>query len=210
MKEKNNIDFSGTLADLYDRKLIKLNRIPQRYSFGDYATCENIFYQAFAEIDKSADKIQRLPEYKEIIEWLTDTQNKGLLLIGGCGIGKTTIACGVIPLLFAHFKKISITPVPAEDLHRQIDKLIPEAGYFNQHSIYVIDDVGCEPPANDYGNKYEPVTRLINEAEAKIKPLIITTNLLPEQLLKRYGTRTMDRIYRLCKVIKFNGKSLRK
>ncbi len=210
MEEINNIDFSGTLENLYDRNFIRLRRFIKRYSFGDYPACETLFYQAFAAIDKSAKEVQHLPEYSLIIEWLTDTQGKGLLLMGGCGLGKTTIACGIIPLLFAHFQKTTITPVPAEDLHRKMDKLIPESDYFNHHSIYVIDDVGCEPPVNDYGNKYEPVTRLINEAEAKITPVIITTNLNPKQLLDRYGARTMDRISRLCKVVEFKGKSLRK
>ncbi len=211
MKENNNIDFSGTMEDLYNRKFVQLNRVPKRYSFGDYATCENLFYQAFKEIDKSAKEIERIPEYSHIIEWLTDTQGKGLLLIGGCGLGKTTIACGVIPLLFAHFKEITITPVPADGIHQRIKEFIPEAGYFNFHKIYVIDDVGCEPPANDFGNKYEPVTRLINEAEARIIPLIITTNLTQSMLNKRYGLRVTDRLSRLCRVVEFaKHKSLRK
>ncbi|MDD4515724.1 hypothetical protein [Massilibacteroides sp.] len=208
--ENKKINFDDTLSRIYERDKKSLLRIPKRYTFGDLATCEDIFYQAFRTIDKSVREIEKLPEYSEIIRWMSDTQGKGLLLTGDCGRGKSTIGCGVIPLIFAHFANTRITPISAESIVEKMDKLIPEADYFNVHSGYAIDDLGCESLANNYGNKYEPAVRLINEIEAKIKTLIITTNLTPEQLLDRYGVRTMDRLIRLCKVIKFKGKSLRK
>ena len=207
--ENQDINFCKALEALFDVTSTRLLRRAKRYSFGSREECEKIFYQAFSYIDKSVIEIQHLSEYSEVIDWMTDTKGKGLLLTGDCGRGKTTIAYGVIPLIFQYFKSVTLYPVQAQDIHRKIEKLIPEEDMFSRYG-YVIDDVGTESIATDFGNRYEPVMRLINEAEAKLMLLVITTNLSPEELLRRYDVRTMDRIARLCKTIKFKGKSLRK
>ena len=47
-------------------------------------------------------------------------------------------------------------------------------------------------------------------AERYNRPMFITTNLTEEQILARYGERTLDRLGHLCKTVKFTGESLRK
>jgi DNA replication protein DnaC len=40
--------------------------------------------------------------------------------------------------------------------------------------------------------------------------MFITTNLTEDQILSRYGERTLDRLVHLCLTVKFSGQSLRK
>ena len=45
-------------------------------------------------------KVEWLTEYDQIVNWLTDNQGKGLVLIGPPGVGKSEICMKVIPLIF--------------------------------------------------------------------------------------------------------------
>ena len=62
---------------------------------------------------------------------------------------------------------------------------------------------------NDYGEKCEGFNLVINAAERYNRPMFITTNLTEEQILARYGERTLDRLGHLCRMVKFSGESLR-
>jgi DNA replication protein DnaC len=46
--------------------------------------------------------------------------------------------------------------------------------------------------------------------QKRLKPVFVSTNLTPEQMLARYDVRTIDRLVRLSKMVKFEGKSYRK
>ena len=91
---------------------------------------------------------------------------------------------------------------PAGDLPTVLDVL-----KFVRYPI--IDDVGTEPMINDYGEKFEGFSQVMNAAEMKLKPVFASTNLSSAQLTDRYGLRTVDRIGRLCLPVKFEGESLR-
>jgi DNA replication protein DnaC len=75
---------------------------------------------------------------------------------------------------------------------------------------YCIDDVGTEEEYNDYGTKFFPFTKIMNEAENKLKLILLSTNLTGKQIRDKYDDRVLDRIIRLCKIVQFEGKSLRK
>ena len=74
----------------------------------------------------------------------------------------------------------------------------------------IIDEIGIEPLINDFGEKYEGFNRVLNIAEQRLKPVFVSTNLTPEQMLARYDVRTIDRLVRLSKMVKFEGRSYRK
>lgn len=69
--------------------------------------------------------------------------------------------------------------------------------------------MGVEPLINDYGERYEGFNRIVNAAERRLRSLFLATNLSKEQLLRRYGERTFDRLIRLCRAVEFRGESLR-
>ena len=73
-----------------DRKLIV--RTPAKLSWGDKETCEAMFSALFRKLDGSIATYRHLPEYEQITDWMTDTDGRGLLLIGDCGRGKSIVA----------------------------------------------------------------------------------------------------------------------
>ena len=173
----------------------------QRYSFGTYEECLSLFIEAFKLVDKTVVEYRHLPEYDEIIKWMSDTQGKGLFLIGNCGRGKSIIITGVLPLIFNAKRGKILKPITARKLHKITEYPTP---------FIVIDDIGTEEIINDYGTKIDAVENAIFEAEDDLKLLLLTSNLDAKAIKQRYGDRIYDRIKRLCLVVFMKGDSLRK
>tara|TARA_R110002096_G_scaffold301212_1_gene496108 strand:- start:1185 stop:1763 length:579 start_codon:yes stop_codon:yes gene_type:complete len=173
----------------------------QRYSFGSIEECTALFCEAFQLVDKTVKGYKHLPEYDTIIHWLSDTQGKGLFLIGNCGRGKSIIVTGVLPLIFNAKKGKILKPIAARKLHKITEYPSP---------FIVIDDIGTEEIVNDYGTKIDAVENAIFEAEDDLKLLLLTSNLDASAIKERYGERIYDRIKRLCLVVFMKGQSLRK
>lgn len=180
-----------------------VQRVSTMISFGSLEDCRVLFEKAFLHSDKSVDEFKFLPEYERVVDWMCNNRGKGLLLMGDVGRGKTVISAGVIPGLFYYRLRKIVKPTAAENMPLRVDSLVKQP-------FLCIDDLGTEPLANNYGVKFEAFTRLINEAEARLKLVFISTNLTIEELIDRYGERSADRLIRLCKIIKFEGSSLRK
>lgn len=200
---------------LKDKKLVIRN--PQNLSWGDKETCEALFISLFRRLDKSIGFYEHLPEYGEVIDWMSGTDGKGLLLIGDCGRGKSIIATCLLPVLLAT-KGITTYPVHADDFEKPypfaantmgMDPKATNLEYLIKCPYPVIDELGTEKLVNDYGERYEGFNAVINAAERYFKPLFISTNLTTEQLLNRYGERTLDRLQHLCRIVEFRGDSLR-
>lgn len=187
------------------------------WSWGNRATCNQLFQAIFRSVDSTFEQYHHLPEYEDIIAWMISTQDKGLLLMGDCGRGKSVILNGVLPVLF-RMKNRVLQPVHAQDMGREI----PDQQTFRSHrpwlyidrllhsSFPAIDELGVEPMLNDYGERYEGFNLGLNAAERYHRPVFITTNLCEEQIYNRYGERTMDRLAHLCRSVHFSGESLRK
>lgn len=141
--------------------------------------------------------------YRPIVDWMADNRGKGLLMFGGCGLGKSVIGMYILPLLIkdVHHKVVNI--FNAQELNQRIDEIL------KLHIIY-IDDIGTEDNLNSYGNKRMPFAELCDAAEKKGKLLILTTNLSIEELTARYGDRVVDRLIATTKAVPFTGDSLRK
>lgn len=74
-----------------------------------------------------------------------------------------------------------------------------------------IDDLGCEPYAvKNYGTEVTPVTDILYERYADMKPTIITTNLDLKQIRQQYGDRLADRFNEVFELIGYENKSYRK
>ena len=189
-----------------------------------FSWCKNIseagelLETIFKEVDKTVEYFQWLEEYYHIKSWMMNTEGKGLLLMGSCGRGKSVIASGVIPVLF-RMKGKYLRPVHAQDMTKPTPQQPylaygqrPETwlDYLQRCAFPIIDELGVEMQVNDYGEKCEGFNLVINAAERYNRPMFITTNLTEEQILARYGERTLDRLGHLCKTVKFTGESLRK
>lgn len=141
--------------------------------------------------------------YRPIVDWMTDNKGKGLLMFGGCGLGKSVIGMYILPFLIKDVHKKVVNIFSAQELNQKIDEIL------KLHIIY-IDDIGTEDNLNSYGNKRMPFAELCDAAEKKGKLLILTTNLSIDELTQRYGDRVVDRLIATTKAVPFIGDSLRK
>jgi DNA replication protein DnaC len=197
-KTKNN-KIMRTIEDTFKIENFLQPKMYNRYKLGTKEELKEMFIKAFKHYDQTVDTYVHLPSYDKIIDWLSDTNGRGLMLMGDCGLGKSTILNYVIPAIFRTKTKQSLISIPAKDMVEVVR---------NSASFIIIDDLGTESIKNDYGTKVDAVSDAISYAEDSSKTLLITTNLDGEDLDRRYDERTLDRL-RKCKVILIEGESFR-
>jgi len=188
-----------TIEDTFKNADFLQPKVYNRYKLGTREEIKEMFIKSFEYYDRTVDKYEHLPAYDEIIDWMTDTKGRGLMLMGECGLGKSTILNFVIPAIFRTKTNKILRSVPAKELGA-VDR--------NKAPFIIIDDLGTESIKNDYGTKIDAVADAISYAEDSSKTLLITTNLTPQALKERYDERTLDRL-RKCKVVIIKGKSFR-
>jgi len=188
-----------TIEDTFKQADFLKPKVYNRYKLGSKEELKEMFIKAFKYYDRTIDKYDHLTAYDEIIDWMVDTKGRGLMLMGECGLGKSTILNYVIPAIFRTKTNKVLRSVPAKEL-AAVDK--------NVAPFIIIDDLGTESIKNDYGTKIDAVADAISYAEDSSKTLLITTNLSPQGLKTRYDERTLDRL-RKCKVVIIKGKSFR-
>lgn len=143
------------------------------------------------------------PEYDEIANWLEDNKGKGLLCVGGAGLGKTLICDKVLEVIFKRYLGLNYVKFTPFDMSANIEEIKGKCPTF-------IDDVGLEPTSVEYGNRKEPFVEIIYNAEKEGQLLVLTTNLDLGKLKERYGERTIDRMKAIMKAVVFKGESMRK
>ena len=188
-----------TIEDTFKNADFLQPKVYNRYKLGSREEIKEMFIKSFEYYDRTVEKYGHLPAYDEIIDWMVDTQGRGLMLMGECGLGKSTILNYVIPAIFRTRTNKILRSIPAKELG-VVDR--------NKAPFIIIDDLGTESIKNDYGTKIDAVADAISYAEDSSKTLLITTNLTPQALKERYDERTLDRL-RKCKVVIIKGKSFR-
>jgi len=188
-----------TIEDTFKNADFLQPKVYNRYRLGVREEIKEMFIKSFEYYDRTVEKYEHLPAYDEIIDWMVDTKGRGLMLMGECGLGKSTILNFVIPAIFRTRTNKILRSVPAKELGA-VDR--------NKAPFIIIDDLGTESIKNDYGTKIDAVADAISYAEDSSKTLLITTNLTPQALKERYDERTLDRL-RKCKVVIIKGKSFR-
>lgn len=143
-----------------------------------------------------------LPQYDLIAEWLEDNKGRGLLLYGSCGLGKTFLTRYVITAILLKYSNKVVTSFDMVDVNKDPDKVM------SKH-IIALDDIGTEDVSIKYGEKRSIIPEVLDVTEKYGKLLLMTSNLGGEDLIKKYGNRTFDRILAVTKRIEFNGKSFR-
>ena len=188
-----------TIEDTFKIAEFLKPKVYNRFRLGTKEELKEMFVKAFKYYDRTIDTYTHLPAYDEIIDWLVDTKGRGLMLMGECGLGKSTILNYVIPAIFRTKTNKLLTSTPAKELG-EVER--------SSASFIIIDDLGTESIKNDYGTKIDAVADAISYAEDSSKTLLITTNLDAGELKERYDERTLDRL-RKCKVVVIKGKSFR-
>ena len=143
-----------------------------------------------------------------------DTEKPNLLLVGESGLGKTF-------LLEAIAQRVSARRLPALSISafRMLEAM--RAYHFGQPGegeafrrlvdcdLLLIDDLGTEPLLNNITIEY--LFTLLSERGAARRHTVIATNLLPGDLMARYGERVMSRLLDkgLCTAVRLTGADLR-
>ncbi|MBN1592295.1 MAG: ATP-binding protein [Candidatus Coatesbacteria bacterium] len=150
----------------------------------------------------------------------------GLLFMGGCGVGKTHLAAGIIkdiisksvPCLFVDFRallseiKETYSDPRSETSESEILEPVLET------DVVVLDDLGAERISDWVRDK---LGFIINHRYNHKKAMIITTNFMDsagkkdsltrstETLQDRIGTRLRSRLYEMCRLVEIKADDYR-
>lgn len=182
-----------TISELKEHGYYKDNRM-----FFKCPEAENFFTEVMKLF-----QMTMLPEYKQVIEYLKDNNGSGLIMFGANGRGKTLIAQKILPIYYFHFFNKILPLYDGISMNDDVDEILTK-------KMICIDDIGQEDVKNNYGEKSIPFMEIMDMAEKKGNLVILTTNLNPQWIEKKYGIRARERIRACCTAISFNGESLRK
>jgi len=138
--------------------------------------------------------------------------NKGLLLSGPVGCGKTSLM-KLLPYLAPHKTNYEIIPT------RNIVFNFNATGFevldkYNETRNYCFDDLGVEPTGCHYTKECNVMGEILISRydlfKAKNTKTHITTNLNAEELEARYGSRVRSRLREMLNVIAFDSNDKRK
>lgn len=150
--------------------------------------------------------------------------NKGILIMGNVGCGKTEImkffqknkkGCFALKSANDIASDYSIYKNEIDDVYSTpIQKPTHDPDVFFQHEIgYCFDDLGTEEEKSDYGNKKNVMADVLMAIYVKgsIKRFHITTNLMSkEEIEAKYGTRVNSRLREMFNVFSLGGSDRRK
>ena len=80
----------------------------------------------------------------------------------------------------------------------------------DESPFLLLDDLGAEPPFNDYGRRLELLASIINLRYNSPCVTHITSNLTAAQIARRYDASTWDRIREMTRGFELKGESRRK
>ena len=176
-------------------------------------------------------RFQLTPEvrdlYKELIRYFHGDPefhgdlNKGILLMGRTGTGKT-LAMRVmkiyqqiddIKFIFNHkLCRLNYEIITVNDLVSQFIKdSFDGIDQYCHRYVLCIDDIGSESEqVKYYGNTLDVVSYILSERYAKRMLTFGTTNYPIKVLEQKYDDRIVSRMYALFNFIEFNGTDFRK
>ncbi len=139
---------------------------------------------------------------------------KGILLTGPIGCGKTTLM-NLMKHLAPADNKFSVKPCRdisfefIQDGYQIIHKYSNGKLYHSEPRTYCFDDLGTENNLKYYGNECNVMAEiLLSRYDLYISKKLqthITTNLSANEIEKQYGNRVRSRLRELCNLIAFDN-----
>lgn len=145
--------------------------------------------------------------------------NKGVLLSGPVGCGKTSLM-KLLPFIVPHQNQHSL--IPARNITFSFNnsgfKIIEEYG---NNGFYCFDDLGVETTGRHFGkdcnvmgeillSRYDLFTKTCHPERSRGIKTHATTNLNAQEIENRYGNRVRSRMRELFNLIAFDKESLDK
>ncbi len=133
---------------------------------------------------------------------------KGVLLIGPVGCGKTSLMTLLNEFVYPHQKyQVKSTRDIATEFHQDGFEIINKYG--RRQKTFCLDDLGVEQNMKYYGNECNTIAEiLLHRYDLHVNSGIIThatTNLNAEELEKLYGNRVRSRLRSMFNLIVFPG-----
>ena len=147
--------------------------------------------------------------------------NKGIMLMGNPGVGKTTLmenfALKNCKVCWGHPNMpagVGISSCDAASIRRGCERIgINLIEMFEDHEMF-LDDLGAEPKGtvNHWGTTFDPIFDIlgIRYRVRKTHKTHITTNCNMETILEIYGNRVCDRLHEMCNILILEGSSRRR
>jgi DNA replication protein DnaC len=207
--------------EAYNEK-IRAEFVPKKLTFAELI---NAFGRQFSIDDENILIIQNLCYYFSEDDRFDGDPKKGLLLVGGVGIGKTTLMQFFKQNQKASYRVLSCREIES-DFSAEGEKSVQYCSYnikiatnanpFGHQEIgFCFDDLGTEANGKHFGKEKNVMAEIIlNRYDNQIAfPCThITTNLSADKIREQYGTRVTDRMREMFNIITFdkNAKSRRK
>lgn len=149
---------------------------------------------------------------KRFAETFENNTGKGLMLYGSVGTGKTHLAAAV-GWHIVYELGYSVLFVPFTELLNELKNNMNNKEYVKDFmkklynsDLLIMDDLGKE--------KYtewsqEQLFSLLDKRYRDCKPIIVTTNYMPQELSRRVDEAVMSRIIGTCALIGMNGEDYR-
>jgi len=193
-------------------KLLEAARIPRRYS-----QCSLSNYQPASDNGSQLRAFNYA--YRLVREY--PSVDRGLLLMGPCGIGKTHLAAAIlrgliekgISCLFYEFGALLKEIQESYNPVSQTSELKVLAPVF-EIEVLVLDELGAAKPTDWV---HDTMMQIINTRYNDRKLIIFTTNYIDERrghkdevLEDRIGVRLRSRLYEMCKTVIMEGEDFRR
>lgn len=155
---------------------------------------------------QAKDYAEHFPEYEK--------RGVGVIFIGPVGTMKTSMAVGIAQHLLRNGRSAMFVPLAElfDNLVR-MSKQKDNAEYLafesrlKETSLLILDDLGTEYPGDWIRNK---VDAIISNRYNRMRPICITTNLVPGEIAGRYQERVYDRLKGSSLVISVAAESQRR
>lgn len=179
------------LKNVYNKLLIKESNI----NFDDIPFLENIDVSYY----RNSNTIKGISLLKKVVEKFDETKINIIMLVGGCGTGKTYVMKSFSKSVLEKGK--TILYLTAFSLNNLI-KEMTFGDYKTQKEIQnqlldvdllVIDDLGTEQILKNV--TVENLYTIIDERMNRNKKIILSTNLTPNNIIQRYNERVYSRLF---------------
>ena len=194
------------------RMLFKLNELAIIYSKGKRTfqiTQENewLLKVVFAYLNRNADDKELTYKITIKNETITKTLSleKGILLLGNFGVGKTLLFRAIHAEM--QFLKLTGRFVTSRQIYECKKEDYDSVTGKDKYGLF-IDDLGDEPLKSvEYGNEDTPVARILKQRMDNFEQLeespklFISSNCSPAKLTEYYGGRIVSRIHGSMNVI---------
>ncbi len=143
--------------------------------------------------------------------------NKGIMLLGGIGSGKTVLMRGMVDILMVFDIKVHLLPtyVLTENYGRDGVNAFGRINHANNDvypgaGIIVLDDLGAEGIASHYGQPINVVAEVLLRRYDNHALTFGTSNLDQKSIRRFYGERVWSRMKEMFNFIELKGEDRRK